>query len=261
MAVYSKTPSKIMGDEPKNLLSEDVMQLYPDTCAIKSQQLILQDYGIYLSEDQLVNESIAHGWYTGNGTSPDNVGNLLELHGIHCNHYEGANIFNLTNELAQGHKIIVGVDSGELWDNDILDKFFEDNKADHALIVSGIDTSDPNNVKVILTDPGTGDLLKEYPMDKFVDAWQDSNCYMITTETPQLNIFDSFTNLPGLDFPVTNLPTIGMMPYDLFYNDLAFLNYTYDIPPCVYDDFTYFVGGDISAFSPQSMDFFNTLIM
>lgn len=256
MAYYSPA-STIHGDAPVNILSDDVRQIYNDTCAIKSQQLILQDFGINLSEDQLRNEAYINGWYSGGGTSPADVGKLLELHGVSVSQYDHANIFNLVNELAQGHKVIVGVDSGELWDDNLFDKFFEDNTADHALIVSGVDTSDPNNIKVILTDPGTGDLLKEYPMDKFVDAWQDSDCFMMATNDAVPDVFDSFNNIPGFEMPINNIPMIGQMPYDLFYNDLAFLNYSNDIPDFVFDDFTGMVGGDISMFSPESMGFFN----
>lgn len=249
----------IHGDAPLNIMSEDVHQIYPDTCAIKSQQLILADFGIHFTEDQLRNEAMAFGWYNG-GTSPEDVGKLLELHGIPVSQYENANIFNLVNELAQGHKVIVGVDSGELWGDDIFDKIFEDNAADHALIVSGVDTSDPNNVKVIVTDPGTGNLLKEYSMEEFVDAWEDSNCFMMTTNNPVPEIFDPFNSLPGFDMPMANLPMIGAMPYDIFYNDLAFLNYTNPIPECVFNDFTGFVGGDINAFSFDTMNYFDSLM-
>lgn len=59
----------------------------------------------------------------------------------------------------QGHKVIVGVDSGELWDNKLLgwwNDFFHGDTPDHALVVAGIDMADPNNPMVILTDPGTG---------------------------------------------------------------------------------------------------------
>lgn len=255
MAFYSPA-STIHGDAPVNILSDDVRQLYSDTCAIKSQQLILKDFGIDMTEDQLRNEAMAYGWYNG-GTSPADVGKLLELHGIGVSQYDNANIFNLVNELAQGHKVIVGVDAGELWEDNILDKFLEDSQADHALIVSGVDTSDPDNVKVILTDPGTGDLLKEYPMDQFVDAWQDSNCFMMATNEAVPDIFDPYNNLPGFQMPINNIPMIGQMPYDVFYNDLAFLNCTNDIPGCVFDDFSSYVGGDIMAFSPESMNFFD----
>ncbi len=249
----------IHGDAPMNIMSEDVQQIYPDTCAIKSQQLIMQDFGIHFTEDQLRNEALMYGWYNG-GTSPEDVGKLLELHGIPVSKYENANIFNLVNELAQGHKVIVGVDSGELWGDNIFDKLFEDNEADHALIVSGVDTSDPNNVKVIVTDPGTGNLLKEYSMEEFVDAWEDSNCFMMATNNPVPDIFDPFNSMPGFDMPMTNIPMIGSMPYDLFYNDLAFLNYTNNIPDCVFNDFTGFVGGDINAFSFDSMNYFDSLL-
>ena len=40
----------------------EVQQLYPDTCAIKSQQLILKDFGIDVSETQLVQTAKANGW-------------------------------------------------------------------------------------------------------------------------------------------------------------------------------------------------------
>lgn len=255
MAFYSPATT-IHGDAPMNILSDDVRQLYNDTCAIKSQQIILHDFGLNLSEEQLRNEAMMYGWYDG-GTSPADVGKLLELHGIGVSQYDNANIFNLVNELSLGHKVIVGVDSGELWQDNILDKFFEDSQADHALIVSGVDTSDPNNIKVILTDPGTGDLLKEYPMEQFVDAWQDSNCYMVATNNAVPDIFNPFNNMPGFQMPINNIPMIGQMPYDIFYNNLAFLNYQNEIPECVFNDFSNFVGGEISVFSQDSLDFIN----
>lgn len=257
--IYTRPASMIHGDAPMNIMSEDVQQIYPDTCAIKSQQLIMQDFGIHFTEDQLRNEALMYGWYNG-GTAPEDVGKLLELHGIPVSQYDNANIFNLVNELAQGHKVIVGVDSGELWEDNIFDKIFEDNAADHALIVSGVDTSDPNNVKVILTDPGTGNLLKEYSMEDFVDAWEDSNCFMMATNDPVPEVFDPFNSMPGFDMPMTNIPMIGSMPYDTFYNDLAFLNYTNNIPECVFNDFTGLVGGDINAFSFDSMNYFDSLL-
>lgn len=257
--IYTRPASMIHGDAPMNIMSEDVQQIYPDTCAIKSQQLIMQDYGLHFTEDQLRNEAFMYGWYNG-GTSPEDVGKLLELHGISVSQYENANIFNLVNELAQGHKVIVGVDSGEIWEDNIFDKIFEDNAADHALIVSGVDTSDPNNVKVILTDPGTGNLLKEYSMEDFVDAWEDSNCFMMATNDPVPDVFDPFNSMPGFDMPMANIPMIGSMPYDTFYNDLAFLNYTNNIPECVFNDFTGLVGGDINAFSFDSMNYFDSLL-
>lgn len=162
-------------------------QTYPDTCAIKSQQLIMNDFGIPVSEDQCVEYSIQHGWYSGDGsgTQCEDVGKLLVDSGIPCTQRCDANVYDLANELAQGHKVIVGVDSGELWNGGFMDwlkDFFLGDTPDHALIVAGIDMTDPDNPMVVVTDPGTGECAKAYPLDQFMDAWSDSNCYMVSTD-------------------------------------------------------------------------------
>ena len=43
------------------LENNSIQQEYADTCAIKSQQLILNDFGVPVSEDQLVQYFIEHG--------------------------------------------------------------------------------------------------------------------------------------------------------------------------------------------------------
>ena len=162
-------------------------QTYPDTCAIKSQQLIMNEFGIPVSEDQCVAYSMEQGWYSadGTGTQCEDVGKLLVDSGIPCTQRCEANVYDLANELAQGHKVIVGVDSGELWNGGFMEwlkDFFLGDTPDHALIVAGIDMSDPNNPMVVVTDPGTGDCAKSYPLDQFMDAWSDSQCYMVSTD-------------------------------------------------------------------------------
>lgn len=76
----------------------EVQQIFPDSCAIKSQQLILNDFGIEVSEVDLVQTAAVNGWYNG-GTAPQDVGNLLELANIPVTRQEGANVFNLVNDL------------------------------------------------------------------------------------------------------------------------------------------------------------------
>lgn len=216
-----------------------IQQMYSDTCAIKSQQLILNDFGVQCTEDDLVRISIDHGWYTGNGTLMPDVGNLLENAGISCTRQDNANVFDLVNELSQGHKIIVGVDADELWYDDSfkgkftnwLNDFFHGDTPNHALIVAGIDTSDPDNIQVILTDPGMGDYCKAYPIDQFMDAWSDSNCYMVSTDcavpqtlpemahfNPEIGHIDNIGGVSYPDFQVFNDMSHGIpcnyMPFD-----------------------------------------------
>lgn len=214
-----ETAPTVVGTPGVDGTSSLVQQSYPDNCAIRCQELVLRDFGINVSEDDLINQSINQGWYApeGGGTSPEDVGNLLEFHGVEVNRYDNANIFTLTSELAKGNRVIIGVDSGELW-NQGFDENLEDisgmSGADHALIVSGIDTTDPNNVKVVLTDPGSGDVAKEYPIEQFIDAWQDSNFHMVSTVEPAPLAFNP--EMENFDYASGHLSEIGNLPYDDF---------------------------------------------
>ena len=121
---------------------------------------------------------------------------------------QGSTIYDLTNELAQGHRVIVGVDANELWYNDSIggrfsnwfDDVFGSQGGNHALIVAGVEVnpSNPNDIKVVLTDPGAGHLRIEYPFDQFMDAWQDSNCFMAATDQAAPYQYDAAT---GMEVP------------------------------------------------------------
>lgn len=165
-------------------------------CAIRSQQIILRDYGIDVSLEELKQFAIQNGWYEdGGGTPMGYVGAIIDACGVGVRQDINCTVYDLVNELAQGHRVIVGVDANELWADRngnliaqskefIKDIFSEE--ANHALIVAGVEVNpnDPEDVKVILTDPGTGDLRIEYTLEQFMDAWEDSDCFMTTTTTP-----------------------------------------------------------------------------
>ena len=174
------------------LTPDDIHQRYPDTCAIKSQQIILESVGIEISEDELLAESIEKGLYIPGqgGTAMPDVGVLMEDHGMIVDRFINASIDDLALELAHGHHIIVGVDSGELWEpgrwenfEDYLGHLVDTGGADHALIVSGIQVNPLTAEReVILTDPGTGEIAHVYTVEQFLDAWDDSSNFMVIAE-------------------------------------------------------------------------------
>lgn len=184
--------TSIYGDTISPFSPDEIKQSTNFTCAVKSQQLILNMFGVDVSEQDLMNEAYSLNILSTNGTSMGDVGKLLELHGVGTQTFPNGNVATLMNELAQGHQVIVGVDSGELWQP--YNEFFEDNAPDHALIVTGVDVSDPANVQVIVTDPGCGKCCT-YPYEQFVNAWSDSGCYMVsTTEAPDIKQLDNLDN-------------------------------------------------------------------
>lgn len=228
-------------------------QAYDDTCAIKSQQLILNEFGVAVSEDQLVQYSSEQGWYNGEGTAMEDVGKILADAGIPCTQTVDANVYDLANELAQGHKVIVAVDSGELWNNGIMDwikDIFMGDTPDHALIVAGIDMTDPNNPMVILTDPGTGQPAQPYPLDQFMDAWGDSQNFMVSTDVPTPAAVESFTANGLTDM---HLPEIAGVDYDTFQ---SIQSYSHTIDPMQLPE----LNTAFQAFSTNPTPDFNTAL-
>jgi hypothetical protein len=207
-----------IGTPAEDTSTWDGMQNYDDTCAVRCQEFILEQFtGTEVDEAGLVQTAADNGWYTpGGGTDPEDVGKLFELYGVPTSTYENANAFNLANELAQGHKVIINVDSGELWNEedpvlkDVASRSDVDG-ADHAVVVSGIDTSDPTDPQVILSDPGTGEARAHYPMDEFLAAWQDSDFTMTATQDPAPSTLPEMSNF---DYEAGHIPTALGMPYD-----------------------------------------------
>lgn len=164
----------------------------PFDCAVDAQRGIIEEFiGRHVSETEAVYVSVAHGWLSPGGTAPEDVGKLLDVYGIPNHRVDGASIENLALELYQGHKIIVGVSSGDLWDqgplnnamHELLEALGLKSGADHAIWVTGIDSSDPNNIKVIVNDSGDPEGAgKAYPLDKFLDAWEDGDFFYVATD-------------------------------------------------------------------------------
>lgn len=195
--------SIIFGSEQPLYDPSDIQQTYIDTCAIKSQQLILDTFGIDVSEDELMKEAMQLQIYQpGHGTPLQHMGDLLELHGVESTMFESANKYTLMHELAQGHQVMVAVDSAELWSPSFWERikdFFFGETPNHALIVTGVDTTNSEEIEVILTDPGTGNVMR-YPYDQFADAWSDSSFTMLATNESPVEIEGGIlSSIMGMD--------------------------------------------------------------
>lgn len=174
------------------------LQIMPDNCAVEAERSIVNLFiDTPLTQQDAMYISASNGWYhPGDGTAPADVGGMMDLYGIPNHTVMNANVADLARELAQGHGVIVSVDSQELWDRGPLAELkqwlsstfgidFGNTGADHAVVVTGIDVTDPSNPMVIINDSGVpGGQGQPYPMDKFLQSWEDSNCYYTATDIP-----------------------------------------------------------------------------
>jgi hypothetical protein len=168
-----------------------------DNCAVAAEISIINQFleeNISLEDASYI--SMSNGWYQpGMGTNPSEIGNLMDQAGIPNHTVMGATIEQLALELQNGNGVIVGVNADELWDQGILNdikQFFLDafgldniNPANHAVTVTGIDLSNPDNPMVIINDSGVPNgAAVRYPLDQFADAWENSGFHYTATTVP-----------------------------------------------------------------------------
>ena len=102
------------------------MQDFSDNCEPTSESFIIRQFGFNdISTNDFASISQANGWYTpGAGTSPEHMGDMMDLFGIDNHTIENASIQELAGEIAAGHGVIVGVNAGQLWDQGPLHELF-----------------------------------------------------------------------------------------------------------------------------------------
>jgi Peptidase_C39 like family len=161
------------------------------TCAVVSQQTILNELtGHHYTEGELLQEATANGWCTDTGTPINSMHKLLEAHGVETEQSAGHSLDDITAQLAQGHKVVVAINAEDIWhyENAVGDVVLRDyghiplNSPDHAVVVTGIDYTNPAAPMVILNDSGTPNGAAEMvPAGVFMVAWEHSNNYMVNT--------------------------------------------------------------------------------
>jgi hypothetical protein len=181
----------IVGD-PEGDAANWHQQTESDTCAVVCQEFILDEMtGKDFTEEELAQQAIDNGWYTpGGGTPMECVGNLLEANGIEIEKEYDCTLDDISQKLADGENVIVGIDADETWDPGGIDSDqvlsnvsgMPEQGSNHAVQVIGVDYSDPDNPVVILNDPGTPDGQGiRVDADDFMAAWEDSDNFMVST--------------------------------------------------------------------------------
>lgn len=149
-------------------------------CDIRCEGYALRKIGIEISDEQLEKESRNHEWLTDEGTRLMDIGKLCELHGAKVDRQLGSTLDDILEEIKKDKIVIISVDEGELV-GELECEQLEDRTIgkcpDHVVIVTGFNEE---KLEIEIIDPNTPQFSDTYPLDRFMDAWDDSNNYMVS---------------------------------------------------------------------------------
>lgn len=149
-------------------------------CDIRCEGYALRKLGIEVSDEQLEKESRDHEWLTDKGTRLMDIGKLCELHGAAVTRQLETSLDEVLEAINKKKIVIVSVDEGELV-GDLECEQIEDKTIgkcpDHVVIVTGFNEE---KLEIEIIDPNTPQFSDTYPLDRFIDAWDDSSNYMVT---------------------------------------------------------------------------------
>lgn len=163
---------------------EDTENWHPQaedmSCAVTVQEMIAEQLlDREVSEKAVIDLAKQEGWYDPvEGTTLLNTGKVLEAMGLEVERTQGATVSDLTQALAEGEKIICGVDNMILQDARFAD--MPGRTVNHAVQLVAIDYSDPENPQAVLNDTGVpnGQGIR-HDLDVFLAAWKTSGNYAV----------------------------------------------------------------------------------
>ena len=177
-------------------LSVDAAQSFPmaamaasygndNLCCLECEKFVLQQRNIPFNEQQMLLDAIDHNWLKDEGTPLLNMGRHLEEAGLAVVRKGNANLNDIEKFLSQGASVIVALDGGELDPQKELEEKIEDlvvgKIPDHAVVVTSINSSE-NTVHIF--NPDSASQLQSVPMDRFIDAWDDSENWLVAAAVP-----------------------------------------------------------------------------
>ena len=166
----------------------------PCSCAVAVQTDILNDFGINVSEAEMRELGEEHGIFSEtSGTPIEDVGKLLELHGIEVERGHHFDLDDLMEAKSNGEKVIIGLDANEIWnapgcDDSLLETLtgglIDIPTAGHAVEFKGVVEDFDGQYYVVIDDPGHphGHNVR-IPLDDFDDAWDDFGHFAVITHT------------------------------------------------------------------------------
>lgn len=148
-------------------------------CCLECEKHILRKHDIEFDEKEMLTNAIHNGWQKIEGTALHNIGRHLESHGFSVTRKYNSTIKDIEYAIKTSRSLIAAVDGGELLGNK-TDEFIEDifigEIPDHTVVILSYDKK---NKTITIFDPNSQNTEDTYPIEEFIDAWNDSKNYLV----------------------------------------------------------------------------------
>jgi hypothetical protein len=139
-------------------------------CAVHCEIFILHRRQLPYDEEWLLNAARRKDWLKPEGTPLYCLGNLLSYSGMFVCRKYNSTLEDIQNALMQDHDVVVGVDREKLY----AEAFDLEDLTNHAVVVTHIEDH-----FVTVFDPYEEPYISRIPLNNFLNAWKESNNYMI----------------------------------------------------------------------------------
>ena len=139
-------------------------------CAVLCEIYILHRRQLPYDEEWLMNTARRKDWLRPEGTPLYCLGNLLAYSGMFVSRKYNSTIEDIQRAIEKDNDVVVGVDREKLYAEEVD---LED-LTNHAVVVTHV-----GERTVTVFDPYEAPYISNIPLEDFVDAWKESQNYMI----------------------------------------------------------------------------------
>lgn len=161
---------------------------YEGTCGLCSCEGVLRQFGVDVTEGDMVTHAIVHGMCTTEGsadmrggTSLEDQARILGDYGVPAHTEQASSLEDLAADLEQGHGVIVGVNAGVLWDDA---NSYDGGQANHAVVPIGV-ARDPSTGQLqgfYINDSGPNESARFVDAATMADAWLNAGGGCVVTD-------------------------------------------------------------------------------
>ena len=152
-------------------------------CDIECEEFVLHQFGIEVTHKSLLDTAYKNCWLKDKGMPLYNIGRLLEKNNLPVSRRYNSTIEEVVRLLSVGNQLIAVVNDTLLGNA----QSSANQHPNHAVTISSISEETD---EIILFNPNTDEELTKYSISSFMEAWKQSNNYLVVINTTDRFIYE-----------------------------------------------------------------------